>query len=129
MASRQHVHDEERSGRTTLWSLCGNALWRIVASQLWNSAIIVKFKEKKFCPGPGLEPGPLAFRANALPLSYPEQVRVHGRINLLELSFQTSGLTNCFVTMSHGGTHSLFRRRTHFFVSSFNNITHPYVQG
>ena len=68
----------------------------------------VKLKEKNsVCPGPGPEPGPLAFRANALPLSYPEQVRVHDRINLLELSFLTSGLTNCVVTMSHGGTHSL----------------------
>ena len=25
---------------TTLWSLCENALWRIIASQLWNSAVI-----------------------------------------------------------------------------------------
>ena len=36
-------------------------------------------------PGPGLEPGPLAFRANALPLSYPGQVRVHDRINLFRV--------------------------------------------
>ena len=24
----------------TMWSLCGNALWRIIASKLWNSAVI-----------------------------------------------------------------------------------------
>ena len=61
----------------------------------------------KFYPGSGLEPEPLAFRANAILLSYLGQVRIHDRINLLELSFLTSGLTNCVVTMSHGGTHSL----------------------
>ena len=67
----------------------------------------MKFEKEKFYPGPGIEPGPLALRASALPLRHPGQVRVHDRINLLELSFLTSGLTNCIVTMSHGGTHSL----------------------
>ena len=28
--------------------------------------LVVQLKEKKFYPGPELEPGPLAFRANAL---------------------------------------------------------------
>ena len=41
-----------------------------------------RIEREKFYPGPGLEPGHLAFRANALPLSYPGQVRVHDRINL-----------------------------------------------
>ena len=27
---------------TNLWSMCRNALWRIVASQLWNSAVILQ---------------------------------------------------------------------------------------
>ena len=53
----------------------------------------LELKEKKFYPGEGLEPGSLAFRANALPLSYLGQVRIHDRINLLELSFLTSELT------------------------------------
>ena len=35
---------------------------------------------EKFYPGPGLEPGPLALRANAL--TTRGQVRVHDRINL-----------------------------------------------
>ena len=44
-AGRQHEHDEQRSGRPyiirmTLWSLCGNELWRIDASQFRNSAVI-----------------------------------------------------------------------------------------
>ena len=68
--------------------------------------IKLNIEREKFYPAPGLEPGPSAFRANALPLSYPGQVLVHARINL-ELSFLTSRLTNCAVTMSHGGTHSL----------------------
>ena len=43
-AGRQHVHDEECSGRPSiitddLVSLYGNVLWRIVASQLRNSAV------------------------------------------------------------------------------------------
>ena len=28
--------------------------------------LVVEFQREKFYPGPGLEPGPLAFRANAL---------------------------------------------------------------
>ena len=27
----------------------------------------IEFETEKFCSGPGLEPGPLAFHANALP--------------------------------------------------------------
>ena len=72
-----------------------------------HGRLVGEVMKEKFCHGLGLEPGPLAFRANALPLSHPGQVRVHDRINLLELSFLTSGLTNCVVTMSHGDTHSL----------------------
>ena len=49
-----------------------------------------RIEREKFDPRPGLEPGPLASHANALPLSYPEQVWVHDKINLLELSFLTS---------------------------------------
>ena len=78
-----------------------------LAQFCWILTFPYLIEREKFCPGLGLEPGPLAFRANALPLSYPGQVRVHDRINLLELSFLTSGLTNCVVTMSHGGKHSL----------------------
>ena len=65
-------------------------------------------EKEKFYPGPGLELEPLAFRANALPLSYPGQVRVHDRINLLELSFLTPGLINGVVIMSHEGKHFFF---------------------
>ena len=80
-----------------------------------------RIRREKFYPGPGLEPGPLAFRANVLPLSYPGQVQVHDRINLLEFSFLTSGLTNCVVTMSHGGTHSLLNHKLNERV--FNDTT------
>ena len=38
-----------------------------------------KLKHKNSYHLPGLEPGPLAFRANALTLSYPGQVRIHDR--------------------------------------------------
>ena len=37
---------------------------------------------EKFYPGPGLEPRPLALHASAT-LSYPGQVEIHDRINLL----------------------------------------------
>ena len=63
--------------------------------------IIVVSEREKFCPRPGLEPGPLAFRANALRLSHPGQVRVHDRINLLEATFLTSGPTDYVVIMSY----------------------------
>ena len=85
-------------------------------SQLWvplrvikliNSILIFfKFERKKFCPGAELEPEPLALRANAYQLSYPGQVRVHDRINLLEPFFLTSGPTYCVFIMSYGGMHS-----------------------
>ena len=35
--------------RTTLWSLCGNALWRIIASQLRNSAVISRRFTAPWC--------------------------------------------------------------------------------
>ena len=33
---------------------------------LYYNYVRLEFKREKFYPGPGLEPGPLAFRANAL---------------------------------------------------------------
>ena len=34
------------------------------------TGVIIKFEREKFYPGQGLEPGPLSFRANALPGAY-----------------------------------------------------------
>ena len=42
----------------------------------------LKFEIEKFYPGPGIEPGPLALRAGALPLRHPGQLPIQGRINL-----------------------------------------------
>ena len=42
----------------------------------------MKSEREKFYPGPGIEPGPLALRASALPLRHPGQVPIHERINL-----------------------------------------------
>ena len=52
----------------------------------------LKFEREKFYPGPGIEPGPLALRASALPLRHPGQLLIQGRINLLSQFFLTSGL-------------------------------------
>ena len=38
-----------------------------VKEVLQSAKIFEEFEREKFYPGPGLEPGPLAFRANALP--------------------------------------------------------------
>ena len=39
---------------------------KICLFQIANYNFVIEFKREKFYPGPGLEPGPLAFRANAL---------------------------------------------------------------
>ena len=44
--------------------------------------VIVKSEREKFYVGPGIVPGPLALRASALPLRYPGQLPIQGRINL-----------------------------------------------
>ena len=44
--------------------------------------LVVKFEIEKFYPGPGIQPGPLALRASALPLRHPGQLPIQGRINL-----------------------------------------------
>ena len=58
-------------------------------------------EREQFCPGPGLEPGPLGFRANTLPLSYPGKVRIHDKIYLLELSFLGPWPNNGDYTKNH----------------------------
>ena len=44
----------------------------------------IEIERERFCPGPGIEPGPLALRASALQLRYPGQLPTQGRINLFE---------------------------------------------
>ena len=46
----------------------------------------MKFEIEKFYPGPGIEPGPLASRASALPLRQLGQLPIQGRIFLLQIS-------------------------------------------
>ena len=41
-----------------------------------------EFEREKFYPGPGLEPGPLAFRANALPTE-PSRTSYQSTIELI----------------------------------------------
>ena len=36
----------------------------------------LKFERYNFYPGPGIEPGPLALRASALPLRHPGQLLI-----------------------------------------------------
>ena len=63
-------------------------VWKLhVKTQLFQALFERQIDREKLYPGPGLEPVPLAFHANDLPLSYRGQVRDHDRINLLELSF------------------------------------------
>ena len=40
-----------------------------------------RIEREKFCPGPGVESGPLALHASALTTYYPGQVWIHDRIN------------------------------------------------
>ena len=61
----------------------------------------VKLKEKNFYPGPGLEPGPLALRASALPLRHPRQLPIQGRINLFEPILSDLRTTNSVVITSY----------------------------
>ena len=42
-----------------------------------------EIEREKFYPGMGIEPGPLALRANMLPLRYPGQLPIQGRISQL----------------------------------------------
>ena len=53
-----------------------------VTKRLGNHGWEVKFEIEKFCPRPGIEPGPLALRASALSLRHPGQLPIQGRINL-----------------------------------------------
>ena len=51
-------------------------------AKLHISIVLLKFQIEKFYPGPGIEPGPLALRASALPLRHSGQLPIQGRINL-----------------------------------------------
>ena len=66
----------------------------------------MKFEIEKFYPGPGIEPGPLALRASALPLRHPVQLLIQGRINLSEPILSDHRTTNSVVARSYGGMHS-----------------------
>ena len=66
----------------------------------------LEFNEKKFYPGPGVEPGPLSFRANVL-TNWAIQDKHRSTLpDLLKLAFLTSGPTDCVVVMSYRGMHS-----------------------
>ena len=67
----------------------------------------LEIERGKFYPGPGLEPGPQALRASALPLRYPGQLPIQGRINLFEaILSDLRTTTNSVVIMSYRGMHS-----------------------
>ena len=55
-----------------------------------------QIEREKFCPEPGLEPGPLASRANALRLSLPGQVQV----NIISFSCITKYPLICHSTVN-----------------------------
>ena len=57
----------------------------------------MKFEIEKFYPGPGIEPGPLALRASALPLRHAGQLPIQGRINLFEPILSDLKTTNSVV--------------------------------
>ena len=68
--------------------------------------VTCEIERKKFYPGPGIEPGPLALRASALLLRYPGQLPVQGRINLFEPILSDFRITNSIVITSYRGMHS-----------------------
>ena len=65
-----------------------------------------EIEREKFHPGPGIEPEPLALRASALPLRYPGQLPIQGRINLFEPILSDFRTTNSVVITSYRGMHS-----------------------
>ena len=75
----------------------------------------MKFEREKFYPGPGIEPGPLALRASALPLRHPGQQLSQGRINLFEPILSILRTTNSVVVTSYRSMHS--------YISMANNET------
>ena len=69
--------------------------------------LFLKFEREKFYPGPGIEPGPLALRAIALPLCHPGQLSNQGRINLfVPILSDLRTTTNSVVGTSYRGMHS-----------------------
>ena len=68
--------------------------------------MLVKFEREKFYPGPGIEPGPQALRASALPLRHPGQLLIQGRINLFVPILSDLRTTNSVVLTSYRGMHS-----------------------
>ena len=66
----------------------------------------MKFEIEKFYRGPGIEPGPLALRASALPIRYPGQLPIQGRINLFEPILSDLRTTNSVVVTSYRDMHS-----------------------
>ena len=66
----------------------------------------MKFEREKFYPGPGIEPGPLALRASALPLRHPRQLPIQGRINPFVPILSDLRTTNSVVVTSYRGMHS-----------------------
>ena len=65
-----------------------------------------EIEREKLYPGPGSEPGPLALRASALPLRYPGQLPIQGRINLYVPILSDLKTTNSVVITSYRGMHS-----------------------
>ena len=61
----------------------------------------MKFQREKFYPGPGIEPGPLALRASALPLRHPVQLPIQGRINLFMPIFSDLRTTQTLLLQRH----------------------------
>ena len=66
----------------------------------------MKFEREKFYPGPGIEPGPLALHASALPLRHPGQLLIQGRILISEPILSYLRTTNSVVATSYRGMHS-----------------------
>ena len=66
----------------------------------------LKFEREKFYPGPGIEPGPLALRASALPLCYPGELLIQGRFNLFEPIHSDLRTTDSVVATSYTDMHS-----------------------
>ena len=67
---------------------------------------LLELREKNSILDRDLNPGLQLYVLVLSPLRYPEQVQNHGRINLLQPSFLTSGPTNSVVIMSYRSMHS-----------------------
>ena len=103
-------------------------LWKFDYQRNALSWLVLKFHREKFYPGPGIELGPLALRASALPLRHPGQLPIQGRINLfVPILSDLRTTTNSVVATSYRGMHSnIWMPNTEKNISCLRPLNHKF---